>query len=213
MVPFHAKTVGGELEDAKAVIQYMRDNFVPAPAPIHVVGLSTGAIVASLLRGFDPHISITAIAGLLDVNEGLHLDFDEQQLASFANYGWCLKEFWLPAGSPSNPPTSGKADVTVADDAWQKTWLRLDVTYRENFLGLNIYQAVQATSPFLVIHGEAGKNVPLAAGLALHAAAAEPKSLLLIPGGNHLLTNSKHFKRACRAFAEHARMTELIRRS
>jgi fermentation-respiration switch protein FrsA (DUF1100 family) len=42
--------------------------------------------------------------------------------------------------------------------------------------------------PFLVIHGEADKSIPLPCGEALFEAASEPKRWLLIPKGNHLLT-------------------------
>lgn len=40
----------------------------------------------------------------MDIEAGLGYDFDAQQLRAFDERGWCCKEFWLPLGSPSNPP-------------------------------------------------------------------------------------------------------------
>jgi uncharacterized protein len=48
----------------------------------------------------------------------------------------------------------------------------------------------------LVVHGEADEVVGLAHGVALHEAAVEPCELLLIPGGNHRLTDPTHRKQA-----------------
>lgn len=204
---FATKTVSREVLDAKAVLRFLRSSGrLPAPAPCHVVGLSTGAIVASLLRGYDPHMTVTAVAGLVDVEEGLHYDFDEDQLRDFDCEGHCLKDFWLPTGSPSNPhdavlaPCKAQATST---GSWQKHHLRLDAEYREDFLSLDVAQAVRsAKSPLLVIHGENDTSVPIASGEALFAAAAEPKQLLIIKGGNHLLSNTKHFQKAARAITD-----------
>ena len=74
-LPFRSKTVTKELADAETVVRFVRARYMapagPGGAPIpavHVIGLSTGAIVASLLRGSqcDERLSVTAVAGLLD---------------------------------------------------------------------------------------------------------------------------------------------------
>ena len=51
----------------------------------------------------------------------------------------------------------------------------------------------------LVIHGEADEVVGLAHGVTLHEAAAEPCELLLIPGGDHRLTDAAHRAQAVTA--------------
>lgn len=203
---FATKTVSREVSDARAVLRFLRESGrLPAPAPCHFVGLSTGAIVASLLRGDDPHMTVTAVAGLVDVKKGLHYDFDEEQLRGFDCQGHCLKEFWLPTDSPSNPnailaPSEAQGP---SQGSWQKHLLRLDAQYREDFLGLDVARAVRsADCPMLVIHGEADTNVPVASGEALFSAAAGPKQSLTIKGGNHLLSNTKHFQKAARAITD-----------
>ena len=107
-VPFCAKTVSREVCDAEAVIRFLRHGPLPPLAPLVIVGLSTGAIVASLLRGHSS-AAVVAVAGALDVERALHLDFDAAQLHDLAS-GHCLKEFWLPEGSPSNPPVERCVD-------------------------------------------------------------------------------------------------------
>jgi len=48
----------------------------------------------------------------------------------------------------------------------------------------------------LVVHGEADEVVGLEHGAALHEMATEPCELLLIPGGDHRLTDAAHRKQA-----------------
>lgn len=45
--------------------------------------------------------------------------------------------------------------------------------------------AAERRAPWLLVHGEEDESVPAAEGRALAAAAAEPKELLLVPGGGH----------------------------
>ena len=63
----------------------------------HVVGLSNGAIVAALLRGrsaeVDPNMTVTAVAGLVDLAAGLAFDFEAEQLQDLAHLGYCNKAF------------------------------------------------------------------------------------------------------------------------
>eukprot|EP00931_Biecheleriopsis_adriatica_P109529 TRINITY_DN83791_c0_g1_i1.p1 TRINITY_DN83791_c0_g1~~TRINITY_DN83791_c0_g1_i1.p1 ORF type:complete len:254 (-),score=32.98 TRINITY_DN83791_c0_g1_i1:286-1047(-) len=112
---FWHKTVSREVHDSKIVIEHLRREVVVPGAAIHVIGISTGAIIASLLRGHSAPLTITAIAGLCDVRKGLHFDFSESQLADFESQGFCQKEFWLPCCSKSNPPEAfaeGQANIS-----------------------------------------------------------------------------------------------------
>jgi dipeptidyl aminopeptidase/acylaminoacyl peptidase len=51
----------------------------------------------------------------------------------------------------------------------------------------------------LIVHGEADEVVGLEHGIALHEQAAEPCELLLIPGGDHRLTDPAHRQHAVAA--------------
>ena len=124
-VRFRHKLVSREVLDAIAVLRHVRCNYLGGmievspdyspkdSAPLYVVGLSTGAIIATLLRDMaigrglgplssctwrEPHLRLCAIAGLLDEHAGLTLDFDKEQRDSCEARGWCWKEFYLPAG-------------------------------------------------------------------------------------------------------------------
>lgn len=228
---FADKTVGQEVDDAAAVCRYVRarllnkDASSGSRARLHVVGLSTGAIIAALLRCERALCdTITVIAGLLDVAEGVKYDFSQQQLAQFEVLGYCWKEFYLPEGCalPQNAELSFNGEMRASQDelsalegkdAPTKLYMRLNKRYVAECLdgSLDVRGAVDGSSsssssplpPLLVIHGDADQNVPIASGEALFAAAAAPKTFVAIPKANHLLSNSKHLKLALRAIRAH----------
>ena len=91
---FEDKTVGTEVQDTLNIITHIQEKmFVAAePSPtVHVLGLSTGAIISALLRkplsiGKFGKCTITSVAGLLDEKQGIKLDFDETQLTGEISY-------------------------------------------------------------------------------------------------------------------------------
>lgn len=88
-----------------------------------------------------------------------------------------------------------------------KIYVHLDQRYINEYYdgSLDILRAVSGPGlpPLLVIHGDADVDVPFENGEELFAAAAEPKTWLAIPKANHLLSNSKHMKKALRAIGDH----------
>lgn len=218
---FTDKTISQEVDDAIAVCAFVKHEL--RAARVHVVGLSTGAIIASLLRGRQQEDvgvdTIAVIAGLLDLQRGIDYDFSPLQRMQFENEGACWKEFYLPEGSaalPANVEVSidGETGVDIRSNREaipSKIFLRLDKQYITECQDgtLDIANAVAASSsstqlpPFLVIHGDADQNVPFQDGQALFAAASEPKTFLQIPKANHLLSNSKHLKKALHAIVDH----------
>lgn len=245
---FSDKTVGKELEDAIAVCEYGWRNLLhTSTGKLHVVGLSTGAIIGSLLRDKCVADTIAVIAGLLDTRRGVAYDFSPQQLAQFDHDDACWKEFYLPEGSPlpqsvalsldgETPWTDltstadgereeerdGGEDTSSKSSAPRKLFIRLNRAYVDECrIGeLDIKRAVagspsqrvtrdeqpgepQELPPFLVIHGDADQNVPVQDGEELFAAASEPKRFVCIPRANHLLSNSKHLKKALNAIVAH----------
>ena len=161
----------------------------------------------------------------------------------------CDKEFWLPTGSPSNPPearvknkqttatttngedplptvtedqsapqqdrqvggASAKQEADSATAKWEEHQIELAVSYRDDFLKLDIAGSVAFVPepgpadgagekdglpiPLLFVHGTDDKDVPLAAGKALFEKSANPTCWVEISKGNHLMTNSKQMKK------------------
>uniref|UniRef100_A0AAV1VJP8 AB hydrolase-1 domain-containing protein n=1 Tax=Peronospora matthiolae TaxID=2874970 RepID=A0AAV1VJP8_9STRA len=219
---FTDKTISQEVEDVVAVCKHIRSSLLKDKGRVHVVGLSTGAIVGALLREKQVCDTITVIAGLLDLTTGVHFDFNTVQLEQISTRGWCWKEFYLPEGCPEPRdvdlsldginPTTGQIDTTTSS----KIYVRLDRRYVAEYTdgSLNIPQAVSrsASPPLLVIHGDADQDVPFPNGAELFAAAAEPKTFVAIPHANHMLSNSKHLKKALRAIGDHTRVAHLLDR-
>ncbi|KAG7375185.1 hypothetical protein PHYBOEH_003344, partial [Phytophthora boehmeriae] len=209
---FTDKTIAQELEDAVAVCRYVRCTLLKT-GKLHVVGLSTGAIIASLLREKQLADSIAVIAGLLDLKEGVKFDFSPLQLEQCDATGSCWKEFYLPKGCPlpKNVDLSldGAHSTSELTDATapSKLFVRLNQRYVQECQSgsLDIRRAVSgdALPPLLVIHGDADQNVPFSNGEELFEAAAEPKTFLPIPRANHLLTNSKLLKKALKVIGDH----------
>ncbi|TYZ57582.1 hypothetical protein PybrP1_013203 [[Pythium] brassicae (nom. inval.)] len=83
------KTVDKELEDAIAVCETRSTD--TNGATLHVIGLSTGAIIASLLRDKRVVDTFAVIAGLLDIRHIVAYDFSLQQLAQLARDDACWK--------------------------------------------------------------------------------------------------------------------------
>ncbi|KAF1336794.1 Serine protease family s09x, partial [Globisporangium splendens] len=219
---FTDKTISQEVDDAVAVCAFVKREL--RAERVHIVGLSTGAIIASLLRGKQDVVdvaSIAVIAGLLDLKRGIEYDFSPSQRMQFERDGACWKEFYLPTDCTTLPlnvdlsldgetKTDAEALASGETQLPHKIFIRLDKTY---FLEcqdgtLDIEKAVATSSrsplaPFLVIHGTSDQSVPFADGEALFAAASEPKTFVAITSGNHLLSNSKHLKKALNAILSH----------
>jgi alpha/beta superfamily hydrolase len=217
---FAGKTVSQELQDVKCVLNYMKQAHVEC-TNFHLIGLSTGAIIASLARGSEfqsmlraegvhvATISLLAACGA-PAAEALRYDFNIEQLADFVERGYCLKEFWLPVASPSNPPGAELVEGEGGEwepigGVWIKHCLRLNRTYMDDFLSLNTLESIGIGAmaqgkggpvPLLVIHGGKDSSIPIEAGRRLFTEAVEPKEWLELPRANHLFSSSKDLKKA-----------------
>lgn len=218
---FFDKTISLEVADAIAVCEYTRKHLLNDGGRVHVVGISTGAIIGSLLRDKRVADTITVIAGLADLQKGIHYDFDASQVQQFEQDGACWKEFYLPdeCALPVNAKISLDGLHAATSDELgalasvpRKVYRKLHCQYLDECTtgALDIQHAVSTSAsattkpcPFLVIHGEDDQNVPLADGQDLYAIAAEPKQFVSIPKANHLLTNSRHLKKAVQAILHH----------
>ncbi|OQS03614.1 serine protease family S09X [Thraustotheca clavata] len=197
---FISKTLSREIEDAKAIVNYCSQ--VLKKQFIHVIGLSTGAILAACLRDFKhPNLtSIALVAGIVNAKEGMHLDFTQEQINTMYQVGECQVAFFWP----EEWSLSSDCRCDVAFESIRKVWRPLNRAYLDDMEVLDIANHVSTGSvPLLVIHGTSDKNVPIEHGQALYATAAEPKSWLEIKGANHLLSNAKHIKKAIAAIQTH----------
>eukprot|EP00392_Amoebophrya_sp_AT5.2_P005989 g5999.t1 len=183
---FADKTVRQELTDTIAMIAWLTSSQMGFQA-VHVVGLSTGAIIGSLLRGElqlrlvenrgtikDKVKSITVVAGCggHGMRTALEFDFDKHQLEEFEKNGYCWKDFWLPVNSKSNPPEAelcveGLADVSSDETdcpQYARHRMKLKRAYMDDFLELSVPIAVSRSPgacPLFVIHGGLDEAVPV----------------------------------------------------
>ncbi|ETV63512.1 hypothetical protein H257_19564, partial [Aphanomyces astaci] len=203
-VPYRSKLLSHEVDDADAIIAFCEHEL--RMRHVHIVGLSTGAILASLVRNHVVHTSlrsISVVAGIADTTEGVHLDFSIDQQAQAQTDGFCLTPFYWPPNWPLPP------DAVDVDSSTGKLWRPLDHGYLADMVALDIGVSVGLGKvPFLVIHGDHDKSIPWQQGEALFSAAAHPKEWLLIKGANHLLTNAKHVKKAVAEIQAHMLASE-----
>jgi pimeloyl-ACP methyl ester carboxylesterase len=204
-VEYRRKLLSQELDDAKGIVAYCSD--ILQKQHIHIVGLSTGSILAAGLRNYehDGLRSISVVAGILDTKTGLHLDFSPPQLENCRSRGFCETPFYWPTDWPLSDDARKDSDY----DKTGKVWRPLDKNYIEDMLLLDIPLCVTTgTVPLFVIHGDQDKNVPIEYGRDLFDAASEPKRWLSIKGANHLLSNAKHMKKAIHAIHAHIKEAE-----
>jgi len=168
---FFDKTVSGELADLVDVVRWAEtpaghaaifgDVRLPRCSgegvpgiEVHVVGLSTGAIIGALARRSLEQfrgsvdgarqwparvvtVSVLAACGV-DIRTAFRVDFSEQQEKEFLDAGRTQKAFWLPLNSPSNPP-----EAVVAVDTEGKT----DGTFLKHEMALGNTRFSRSSSP------------------------------------------------------------------
>ena len=78
----------------------------------------------------------------------------------------------------------------------------LGVPFALEYMGGRYALAPKGVARHLIVHGEADDVVGLDHGTQLHAQAAEPCELLIIPGGDHRLTDPAHRALAAEASRE-----------
>jgi len=157
-VKFYDKTVSQEVWDVLTVMAYLHQK--KGFTGFHVIGLSTGAIIGSILRGVSNEmlcrldcgkilsISVIAACGATSIERALDFDFDSQQQSDFDEMGYCWKQFWLPKNEPNNPEgavlqsVGGKNIGETTDESDNNQWvphlLKLSSHYRDDFLKLPI---------------------------------------------------------------------------
>lgn len=98
---------------------------------------------------------------------------------------------FVAARRPGVPVVTWNAPATLTDLANEDLDENrgLGIPFALEYMGGRYALAPKGVGRHLIIHGEADEVVDLAHGTQLHAQAAEPCDLLVIPGGDHRLTD------------------------
>ncbi len=163
---FKADTYSRELEELEEVIEAVADGLGAghvAPGPIGLVGHSRGGGVALLLaaseRCRDRIGALVTWAAIADADR-----FTPEQKAAWRRDGE------LPV---INARTGQR--LAIGLDALRDL--------EANRAALDLAAAAgRRAAPWLIVHGDADETVPVAEARRLHAAAAPPSELLLLPG-------------------------------
>jgi len=177
---FEAKTLTGDMEDIASVVQFAAEQ-LPG-AKLFLCGMSTGAFLSLAFVARPDLHPLGGVAGcfvlacVADIPSSAALDFSPEQLESFADKGYCLKEFF-PFGGAENP----------------QYW-RLGRAYLDSYAAFPDARALGASLcvPVLLLHGEDDRHVPPEHGDALHGALQPARGaaveLVRVRKGNHFLS-------------------------
>jgi pimeloyl-ACP methyl ester carboxylesterase len=146
--------------------------------------------------GFEANTTVASRIEDLDMILA-HLDSHPALDGRFGLLGSSLGGFvalWAAAERPGLPVVTWNAPARLTELANDDLEERqgLGAPFAREFSTGRYAQAPAGISDHLVIHGSADDVVPLEHGVALHAQAAPPGDLVVIPGGDHRLTDPAH---------------------
>lgn len=176
---FEDKLMSKEVEDIKYVIDFLKKNY-PFKQLI-LIGISTGAIDASLYAWRDRRISKLVLLGAeSDTKHSVRYDFTDQQ----------VHDFWTKGHIIYNRPGH---------------WVhrkKLKKAFYDEFFTLNIPAAIKRyKKPLLLIHGEKDEAVPLKEARELLKMANKPKRLVIIKGADHRFGKPGDFRKVVKVIA------------
>ena len=86
----------------------------------------------------------------------------------------------------------------IADDAAGRGTLEVDPEFYRNHIRFDLSEALAAVSRVLIFHGDQDEIVPVSSGLEIYAEVGEPKKLVVLPEGDHLMSRGDHQERFIR---------------
>jgi len=168
---FYDKLITKEVEDAHTAVTFIKELY---PGPIHLVGHSTGAIVASLYSEKPSTVStVTLLGAVSDMKECIKYDFSEEQIYHFETKGFTTYD-------RPNHWTYGKS---------------LSRAYYDEFFMIEILEALKKCKiPILIAHGDKDESVPFETNpYELYEVANYPKWFVRISGADHKFTEEHHW--------------------
>ena len=163
---FQDITCSGEMDDLRAAYALMQNY---RPGKTAVFGSSLGGTVAVLFAASQPDV-----AALVTLAAPFHPEnFPRRLLSESQIVAWRDRGFTTYNGR------------------------RLNVSLLEDLERLDLAQAARAVAcPTLVLHGDADEVVPVEEASELHACLGGKKSLSILPGGDHRLSDPALMDRA-----------------
>lgn len=160
---FEDKLMSTEVQEIKCAIDFLEKNY--HFKKLVLVGISTGAIDATLYGSKDKRVSaVVLLGGVSDLKHAVRYDFNDQQ----------VHDFWTKGYIRYNRPGS-----------WYHRQ-KLKKAFYDEFFTLNLPKAIKKyKKPLLIIHGEKDESVPLFNAKQLYKLANRPKKLVIIKGADH----------------------------
>lgn len=167
---FEHKLMSQEVKDIKYAIDFLEKNY-PFRKLI-LVGISTGAIDASLYAHQDKRISkVILLSAVSDLKHAAHYDFTDMQ----------INQFWR------------KGYITYTNP---KKWYhnkKLHKAFYDEFFTLDVPKAIKKYhKPLLIVHGSKDQNVPVWNAKELFRLSNPPKKLVIIKGADHRFSKKRH---------------------
>ncbi len=177
---FEDKLMSKEVEDIKYAIDFLQRNY-PFKQLI-LMGISTGAIDASLYAWRDKRISKLVLLGAeSNTKHSVRYDFTDQQVHDFWTKGYIIYD---------------------RPDHWVHR-KKLKKAFYDEFFTLDIPQAIRKYKrPLLLIHGEKDEAVPLKEAEELLRMANKPKKLVVIKGADHRFSKPECFLKMLKVIGE-----------
>ncbi len=167
---FENKLMSQEVKDVRSAIDFLEKNY--EYKKLVLVGISTGAIDASLYAHTDKRVSKVVLLGAVsDLRHGVRYDFTAEQVHSF----------WKKGHIVYNRP-----------EKWYHK-KKLKKGFYDEFFKLSIPKAIKKyKQPLLIIHGSKDEAIPLSDPHELYEMANKPKKLVIIKGGDHQFRKLRH---------------------
>jgi pimeloyl-ACP methyl ester carboxylesterase len=178
-----------ELDDVRAVIDYLTARADADPQGIGLLGVSKGGTAALCAAAGDPRVRAIVTDGAFPT-EGMQLHFTRRYMSIYVGEGWWLSRF------PDLP--------LVLLSKWGRALVSRKVGY--SYVHVESF-ARRVKQPVLMIHGEKDSMIPLPVGARLRGYLAGTTKMWVVPRAKHNtalgVAHAEYHVRLTRFFARH----------